>query len=136
MTETEWASKNRLRAMKFTKHFPGSATGVLRIAAASDRFPTIDFCCSDPQPPFEDIVNWIKQSCAIWSARFGQTAASSQSPKKAAVNSGTFAPMSSQSVYVTLRKDSHRRIKLFNLHSNWQPTSQTYPLEKRRRTHI
>jgi hypothetical protein len=74
MTDTDLAFKNRLRAMRFTKRFRGSGTGVLRIAAASDSFPKIDFCCSDPQPPFGDIINWIKESCAIWSARFDRCA--------------------------------------------------------------
>jgi hypothetical protein len=62
MSDSELASKNPLRAMRFTKRFPSSSVGVLQIAAASDRLPTIDFPCSDPQPPFEDIINWIKEA--------------------------------------------------------------------------
>jgi hypothetical protein len=62
MSDSELASKNPLRAMRFTKRFPSSSVGVLQIAAASDRLPTIDFPCSDPQPPFEDIIDWITEA--------------------------------------------------------------------------
>jgi hypothetical protein len=74
MTDTELASKNRLHAMRFTKRFRSNGVGVLRIAAASDRLPMIDFACSGLQPPFEDIIDWITGACATWSARFDRRA--------------------------------------------------------------
>ena len=54
MSNSQLASKN-----------PGSGAGVRRVATASDRLPTIDFSCSDPQAPFEDIINRIMESYAI-----------------------------------------------------------------------
>jgi hypothetical protein len=58
MSNSQLASKN-----------PGSGAGVRRVATASDRLPTIDFSCSDPQAPFEDIINRIMESYAISLAR-------------------------------------------------------------------
>jgi hypothetical protein len=74
MTDTELASKNRFHAMRFTKRFPSNGVGVFRIAAASDTLAMIDFACSDPQPPFQDIIDWITEACATWSAWFERLA--------------------------------------------------------------
>jgi hypothetical protein len=74
MTDTELASENRLCAMRFNKCFSGGGLGSLLISAASDRLPMIDFACSDPQPPFEDIIDWTTGACAEWSARFDRRA--------------------------------------------------------------
>ena len=44
------------------------------ISAASNRLPAVDFSCAEPQPPFEEIINLVKQSCIIWSGRFDRCA--------------------------------------------------------------
>ena len=58
----------------FRRTFGSGGGASVVISAASNRLPAVDFSCAEPQPPFEEIINWVKQSCVIWSGRFDRCA--------------------------------------------------------------
>ena len=76
----------------FRGTFGSGGVASVVISVASTRLPAVDFSCTDPQPPFEEIINWVKESCVIWSARFDRCAQFVAIFREGACESWTFLP--------------------------------------------